>query len=554
MSQTTDQDTAEAIARARLISAALPYMLAYDGKVVVVKYGGHAMGDPDLSKAFARDITLLETSGAKPVVVHGGGPQIGDMLKRLDIQSEFRSGLRVTDKKTVEVVEMVLAGSINKEIVMAINAEGGKAVGLSGKDGNMVFAEKVTRKEVDPDSNIEKVIDLGFVGEPKTVNRAVIDMVLSAELIPVIAPVAPGSDGNTYNVNADTFAGAVAGALNAITPALPHRRARRARSRRQAAQAAHRGAGEGADRRRHHLRRHDPQGRDLHRGAGEGRRGRRHPQRQDAACGAPRALYRPRRRHADPAMSTAPDLGRFATVDNWVFDLDNTLYPRATNLFMQVDQRIRAYVGRLLDIGPDEAHRVQKDYYRRYGTTLRGLMEEHGIKPDDFLEYVHDIDHSVVMPDPRLARAIERLPGRKFILTNGSRAHAEKVAARLGIPDHFEEIFDIVSSELLPKPNRETYDRFLEVTGVDPRRAAMFEDLARNLEVPERARHGDRAGGAARHPRSADRGLGDGGPRRAACRVRQRRPRRLPRGGAQGAPERPELRPADSRGRCCKLP
>ena len=215
MSQTTDQDTVEAIARARLISAALPYMLAYDGKVVVVKYGGHAMGDPDLSKAFARDITLLETSGARPVVVHGGGPQIADMLKRLDIKSEFRSGLRVTDKRTVEVVEMVLAGSINKEIVMAINAEGGKAVGLSGKDGNMVFAEKVTRTEVDPDSNIEKVVDLGFVGEPKKVNRAVIDMVLSAELIPVIAPVAPGFDGETYNVNADTFAGAVAGALGA---------------------------------------------------------------------------------------------------------------------------------------------------------------------------------------------------------------------------------------------------------------------------------------------------------------------------------------------------
>jgi acetylglutamate kinase len=215
MTDTADQGTADAILRARLISAALPYMLAYDEKVIVVKYGGHAMGDPELGKAFARDITLLETSGARPVVVHGGGPQIGDMLKRLDIKSEFRSGLRVTDKKTVEVVEMVLAGSINKEIVMAINAAGGKAVGLSGKDGNMVFAEKVTRTEVDPDSNIEKVVDLGFVGEPKKVNRAVIDMVLGAELIPVIAPVAPGLDGETYNVNADTFAGAVAGALNA---------------------------------------------------------------------------------------------------------------------------------------------------------------------------------------------------------------------------------------------------------------------------------------------------------------------------------------------------
>ncbi len=215
MTKTAEQETAEAIARARLISAALPYMLAYDGKVVVVKYGGHAMGDPDLARAFARDITLLETSGALPVVVHGGGPQIGEMLKKLDIQSEFRSGLRVTDKRTVEVVEMVLAGAINKEIVMAINAEGGKAVGLSGKDGNMVFAEKVTRSEIDPDSNIERVVDLGFVGEPKKVNRAVIDMVLGAGLIPVIAPVAPGFDGETYNVNADTFAGAVAGALDA---------------------------------------------------------------------------------------------------------------------------------------------------------------------------------------------------------------------------------------------------------------------------------------------------------------------------------------------------
>jgi acetylglutamate kinase len=215
MNATIDQETEDGIAKARLISAALPYMLRYDQKVVVVKYGGHAMGDPALSQAFARDITLLETSGVRPVVVHGGGPQIGEMLKRLDIKSEFRGGLRVTDKKTIDVVEMVLAGSINKEIVMAINAEGGKAVGLCGKDGNMVVAEKLTRTEIDLDSNIEKVVDLGFVGEPKTVNRAVIDMVLGAELIPVIAPVAPGDDGHTYNVNADTFAGAIAGALGA---------------------------------------------------------------------------------------------------------------------------------------------------------------------------------------------------------------------------------------------------------------------------------------------------------------------------------------------------
>ncbi len=183
--------------------------------------------------------------------------------------------------------------------------------------------------------------------------------------------------------------------------------------------------------------------------------------------------------------TSRPDLTRFAVVNAWVFDLDNTLYPRHVNLFQQIDKRIRGYVGRLLELSPEEAQSVQKDYYQRYGTTLRGLMEEHGIQPDDFLEYVHDIDHSVVRPDPRLAAAIDALPGRKFILTNGSRRHAEKVAERLGIPDHFEEIFDIVSSELLPKPNRETYDRFLKVTGVDPRRAAMFEDLARNLEVPK---------------------------------------------------------------------
>ena len=185
------------------------------------------------------------------------------------------------------------------------------------------------------------------------------------------------------------------------------------------------------------------------------------------------------------AGSGAPDPRRFAGVNAWVFDLDNTLYPRHINLFAQVDQRIREYVGRLLKLGPEEAQRVQKDYYRRYGTTLRGLMEEHRVKPDDFLEYVHDIDHSPVEADPRLGAAIERLAGRKFILTNGSRAHAEKVAGRLGITRHFEDIFDIVTSAFLPKPNRATYDGFLAATGIDPMRAAMFEDLARNLESPK---------------------------------------------------------------------
>ena len=178
------------------------------------------------------------------------------------------------------------------------------------------------------------------------------------------------------------------------------------------------------------------------------------------------------------------DLTPFAAVDAWIFDLDNTLYPRHINLFVQVDQRIRAYVQRLLQVDAEEAHRIQKDYYRRYGTTLRGLMEERGIQPDDFLSYVHDIDHSPVEPDPVLAAAIAALPGRKFIFTNGSRAHAEKVAERLGFTDHFEDIFDIVRSELLPKPARATYDRFITETGIEPSHAAMFEDLSRNLEVP----------------------------------------------------------------------
>ncbi|MCW5714599.1 MAG: acetylglutamate kinase [Bauldia sp.] len=215
MTGPTPEGDADFVARARVIATALPYMLRYDTKTVVVKYGGSTMGDPDLAVAFAKDIALLEVSGVYPVVVHGGGPQIGKLLEKLDIKSEFRGGLRVTDKRTVEVVEMVLAGTINKGIVMSINAAGGKAVGLSGKDGNMVIARKLTRGERDPDSNIEKVVDLGFVGEPWKVNREVIDMVSKAGLIPVIAPVAPGEDGETYNINADTFAGAIAGALGA---------------------------------------------------------------------------------------------------------------------------------------------------------------------------------------------------------------------------------------------------------------------------------------------------------------------------------------------------
>ena len=201
--------------QAEVLVQALPHMQRYDQEVVVIKYGGHAMGDPAKAEDFAEDIVLLEQSGLKPIVVHGGGPQIGRMLKRLGIQSEFQAGLRVTDEATVEVVEMVLAGSINKQIVGWIGAEGGKAIGLCGKDGNMVTARKVTRTVADPDSNIENIVDLGFVGEPETVSREVLDSVLKAELIPVLAPIAVGRDGQTYNVNADTFAGAIAGAMRA---------------------------------------------------------------------------------------------------------------------------------------------------------------------------------------------------------------------------------------------------------------------------------------------------------------------------------------------------
>ncbi|MBL8587059.1 MAG: acetylglutamate kinase [Methylobacteriaceae bacterium] len=201
--------------QARILVQALPHMLHYDDAIVVVKYGGHAMGDESVARDFARDMVLLEQSGVNPVVVHGGGPQIGAMLSKLGIKSEFAAGLRVTDKATVEIVEMVLAGSINKQIVGFINAQGGRAIGLCGKDGNMVTASKVTRSVRDPESNIERVVDLGFVGEPEKVDTTVLHQVLGRELIPVLAPVALGADGQTYNVNADTFAGAIAGALGA---------------------------------------------------------------------------------------------------------------------------------------------------------------------------------------------------------------------------------------------------------------------------------------------------------------------------------------------------
>jgi putative hydrolase of the HAD superfamily len=174
----------------------------------------------------------------------------------------------------------------------------------------------------------------------------------------------------------------------------------------------------------------------------------------------------------------------FGAVGTWVFDLDNTLYPHHLNLWQQVDERIRDYIANFLRVTPDEAFRVQKDYYRRYGTSMRGLMEEHGLNPDEFLEVVHQIDHSPLTPNPALGAAIARLPGRKLILTNGTRRHAEAVMGRLEIAEHFEDVFDIAAADLEPKPRPSVYDRFLSRHNVDPRKAAIFEDLARNLEVP----------------------------------------------------------------------
>jgi acetylglutamate kinase len=203
------------LAKAETLIEALPYLRRYETRTFVVKYGGHAMGDPKLAHDFAQDIVLLKAVGINPVVVHGGGPQIGAMLSKLGVESQFVDGLRVTDEQTAQVAEMVLSGSINKELVGWISGAGGKSIGLSGKDGGMVTARKATRTAKDPDSNIERVVDLGFVGEPERIDTGVIETLCAAGYIPVIAPIAPGEDGKTYNINADTMAGAIAGALDA---------------------------------------------------------------------------------------------------------------------------------------------------------------------------------------------------------------------------------------------------------------------------------------------------------------------------------------------------
>ena len=211
---TAPSATPAAQSQARILAEALPYMQRYSRQTVVVKFGGHAMGDPELAAAFAQDIVLLKQSGVNPIVVHGGGPQIAAMLKRLQLKSEFVHGLRVTDKPTVEVVEMVLAGLINKDIVTAINRQGGKAVGISGKDANLMIARKITQI-ADPESNLMKAVDIGYVGDPAEVNPHIVDVISGSDLIPVVAPVGISREGETLNINADTFASALAARMKA---------------------------------------------------------------------------------------------------------------------------------------------------------------------------------------------------------------------------------------------------------------------------------------------------------------------------------------------------
>jgi len=215
MTKTHDENREANLAKASVLSEALPYMRRFTGRTVVVKFGGHAMGDQTLFDLFARDMVLLRQVGIRPIVVHGGGPQIGAMLEKLQIKSEFIDGLRVTDEATIDVVEMVLSGSINKRIVSAITKAGGMAVGLSGKDGGLIRAERLTRTKRDPDSNIERVIDLGLVGQPKAIAPHVLDAFEGSDVIPVIAPIGVGPDGETLNINADTAAGAIAAATQA---------------------------------------------------------------------------------------------------------------------------------------------------------------------------------------------------------------------------------------------------------------------------------------------------------------------------------------------------
>ena len=294
-------DTKHWLRTAATISEALPYMRRFAGRSVVIKYGGHAMGDAALAQNFARDVVLLKQVGINPVVVHGGGPQIARMLGRLGIESDFVDGLRVTDAAAIEVVEMVLAGTINKQIVTTINAEGGTAVGLSGKDGRLIEATPLQRRTRDAETGAERVADLGFVGEPGHINVELLGHLGDSDIIPVIAPIGVGAGGETYNINADTAAGAIASALSAIKLLSAHRRPRRARRRRRARQPDDRRRGDANAHRRRGQRRYDPEARNLPRGDRALDRGRPHPGRARPARDPAGALHRARHRHHDRA-------------------------------------------------------------------------------------------------------------------------------------------------------------------------------------------------------------------------------------------------------------
>jgi len=212
---TKEITTEESLNKAKILSEALPYMRQFSGETFVIKFGGSAMGDPELAKQFARDVVMMKQMGINPIIVHGGGPQISQMLEKLRIKSSFIDGLRVTDQETVEIVEMVLSGSINKQIVTEINAAGGMAIGLSGKDGSLISARRLRRRKSDPDSNIEQILDLGFVGEPTEINPESLVIFEESDIIPVIAPIGRGENGETFNINADSAAGAIASAMAA---------------------------------------------------------------------------------------------------------------------------------------------------------------------------------------------------------------------------------------------------------------------------------------------------------------------------------------------------
>ncbi len=296
-------ETADTLDAMHILAGALPFLKRYDDATVVVKYGGHAMGQEDTALRFGRDIALLEQVGVNPVVVHGGGPQINAMLKRLNVKSTFVQGLRVTDEEMLDVVEMVLAGPVNKQVAEAITRAGVMAVGISGKDGGLIRARQLQRTYRDPESNIEKVLDLGFVGEPESVDPKVLRLMIGADIVPVVAPVGVGADGQTYNINADTAAGRHRRRAERRAAADADRCGRRARRREAADPGNERRRGEGRHRRGLDRRRHDPEGRDLHLCDRAWREGRGHPRWARAARHSGGTVHRCRAGHPDPALT-----------------------------------------------------------------------------------------------------------------------------------------------------------------------------------------------------------------------------------------------------------